>query len=315
MDAPEIDVTQAKQQLEEKAATFVDVRDLGAFQSGHIPGAVHIHDRNVEQFLAEAAKDRPVIIYCYRGNTSKGAVKHFLEQGIETVHNLTGGWESWQEVKGPVEKSETSAGSATLAITELARTKLQEYLSSEPAGTAVRIVLEPHGAFGLSLDGKAPGDVVLDVDGVPVVMEMRVAPSARGLKIDFLDKANGAGFQLSGGNPPGRASKGDMLEEIKGLIDKNKVMLFMKGTAMQPMCGFSARTVQALQSTGHPFGDKNVLEVAEYRYALSEHSSWPTIPQVFIDGKFVGGCDIVLEMQSSGELQKLVDEAFAAKQA
>jgi len=104
--------------------------------------------------------------------------------------------------------------------------------------------------------------------------------------------------------------KVDMLEDIKSRIAENRVMLFMKGTAEQPMCGFSAATVEVLRQTGKPFGYKNVLEDAEYRYVLSGHSSWPTIPQVFIDGKFVGGCDIVHELARSGELQAMISAAF-----
>ena len=103
----------------------------------------------------------------------------------------------------------------------------------------------------------------------------------------------------------------EMLEDVKARIANNKVMLFMKGTAEAPMCGFSARTVQVLRAMEKPFGDKNVLEDPEYRYVLSEHSEWPTIPQVFVNGKFVGGCDIVTEMYMSGDLQKVIDEAFA----
>ena len=99
-----------------------------------------------------------------------------------------------------------------------------------------------------------------------------------------------------------------MLEDVKKRIADNRVMLFMKGTADQPACGFSAATVEVLRQLGQPFGDKNVLEIPEYRYALSEHSQWPTVPQVFIDGKFVGGCDIVHELFRSGELQKLVSD-------
>ena len=103
----------------------------------------------------------------------------------------------------------------------------------------------------------------------------------------------------------------EMLEEVKTLIANNKVMLFMKGNASQPMCGFSAATVEVLKKTGHPFADKNVLENPEYRYVLSEHSNWPTIPQVFVNGQFVGGCDIVHELYRSGDLQTMVDQAFA----
>ena len=85
----------------------------------------------------------------------------------------------------------------------------------------------------------------------------------------------------------------------------------MKGTADAPRCGFSARTIEVLKSLGKPFGHKDVLEDPQYRFVLSKHSSWPTIPQVFINGEFVGGCDIVLELAASGELQKLADAAFS----
>ena len=101
-----------------------------------------------------------------------------------------------------------------------------------------------------------------------------------------------------------------MLADVKQRIADNTIMLFMKGTADQPMCGFSAATVQVLRQLGKPFGDKNVLEEPDYRYVLSEHSSWPTIPQVFIGGKFVGGCDIVHELFRSGELTDMVSAAF-----
>ncbi len=102
----------------------------------------------------------------------------------------------------------------------------------------------------------------------------------------------------------------ETLEDIKTRIADNKIMLFMKGTAPQPMCGFSAAVVQVLQEVGKPFGYKNILEDPSYRGVLSEHSEWPTIPQLFVDGKFVGGCDIVREMFAKGELQQLVDSAF-----
>lgn len=103
-------------------------------------------------------------------------------------------------------------------------------------------------------------------------------------------------------------TKEDMLEDVKQRIADNKVMLFMKGTPEQPMCGFSNATVDVLKRLGKPFGAKNVLEDPEYRYVLSAHSNWPTIPQVFINGKFVGGCDIVHELYRSGELEKKVAE-------
>ena len=93
-------------------------------------------------------------------------------------------------------------------------------------------------------------------------------------------------------------------EAIQSAISENPVILFMKGTPDQPMCGFSARTVAILQSTGKPFAAVNILPDPRIRQELSEVSNWPTIPQLFIDGEFVGGCDIVTEMYESGELQE-----------
>jgi monothiol glutaredoxin len=92
-------------------------------------------------------------------------------------------------------------------------------------------------------------------------------------------------------------------EQIQTAIDENPVLLFMKGTPEQPMCGFSARTVAILQSVGQPFAAVNVLPDPRIRQELSALSNWPTIPQLFIDGELVGGCDIVTEMYESGELQ------------
>jgi len=92
-------------------------------------------------------------------------------------------------------------------------------------------------------------------------------------------------------------------EAIQSAISENPVILFMKGTPDQPMCGFSARTVAILQSVGKPFAAVNILPDPRIRQELSTVSNWPTIPQLFIDGEFVGGCDIVTEMYESGELQ------------
>ena len=92
-------------------------------------------------------------------------------------------------------------------------------------------------------------------------------------------------------------------DQIQTAIDENPVILFMKGTPDQPMCGFSARTVAILQSVGRPFAAVNILPDPRIRQELSAVSNWPTIPQLFVDGEFVGGCDIVTEMYESGELQ------------
>ncbi len=93
-------------------------------------------------------------------------------------------------------------------------------------------------------------------------------------------------------------------DQIQTAIDENPVILFMKGTPEQPMCGFSARTVAILQSMGRPFAAVNILPDPRIRQELSAVSNWPTIPQLFVDGEFVGGCDIVTEMYESGELHQ-----------
>jgi monothiol glutaredoxin len=95
-----------------------------------------------------------------------------------------------------------------------------------------------------------------------------------------------------------------MREAIQNAISENPVILFMKGNPDQPMCGFSARTVAILQSLGQPFAAVDVLPDPRIRRELSALSNWPTIPQLFINGDLVGGCDIVTEMYESGELQE-----------
>ena len=94
-----------------------------------------------------------------------------------------------------------------------------------------------------------------------------------------------------------------MREAIEGAIAENPVILFMKGTPDQPACGFSARTVAILQSLQAPFAAVDILPDPRIRQELSALSGWPTIPQLFIEGELVGGCDIVTEMYESGELQ------------
>jgi monothiol glutaredoxin len=97
-------------------------------------------------------------------------------------------------------------------------------------------------------------------------------------------------------------------ERIQGDVTANPVMLYMKGTAMFPQCGFSARVVQILTHLGVPFQTANVLEEPELREGIKHFSNWPTIPQLYVNGEFVGGCDIVTEMFQSGELETLLTE-------
>ena len=94
--------------------------------------------------------------------------------------------------------------------------------------------------------------------------------------------------------------------QIENDIKNNKIVIFMKGTADSPMCGFSARSVQILQSYNVPIKDHNVLASEELRQGIKELTNWPTIPQIFINGEFIGGCDIVTEMHENGELATLL---------
>ena len=101
-------------------------------------------------------------------------------------------------------------------------------------------------------------------------------------------------------------SENPVQADIKSKIDANPVMLFMKGTPQFPQCGFSSAVVQILDFLGVEFGSENVLASAEMREGIKEYSDWPTIPQLYVDGEFVGGCDIVREMFETGELKKLL---------
>jgi monothiol glutaredoxin len=95
-------------------------------------------------------------------------------------------------------------------------------------------------------------------------------------------------------------------DAISEAISEHDVLLFMKGTPERPMCGFSARTAAALDALGKPYAAVDVLPDPRIRQELSAISNWPTIPQLFVDGELVGGCDIVTEMYESGELAQLL---------
>jgi monothiol glutaredoxin len=97
------------------------------------------------------------------------------------------------------------------------------------------------------------------------------------------------------------------LDTIKDTVTNNDVVLFMKGTKMMPQCGFSSRVAGVLNYMGVEFADVNVLADAEIRQGIKDFSDWPTIPQLYVKGEFVGGCDIVTEMTLSGELDALFE--------
>ena len=101
----------------------------------------------------------------------------------------------------------------------------------------------------------------------------------------------------------------DLKEQIVNQIDKNSIILFMKGTKEMPMCGFSNSVVQILNHYGVEFKDVNVLTVPMIREKLSEHSGWPTIPQLFVNSELIGGADIAMELHNNGELLDILDKA------
>jgi len=105
-----------------------------------------------------------------------------------------------------------------------------------------------------------------------------------------------------------------MADEVLAMIDervkKSKILLYMKGTPDSPQCGFSAHTVDILKSYGYPIDSEDVLANPQIRDGIKRYSNWPTIPQVFVNGKFVGGCDILHEMHEKGELEPTLKAAF-----
>ena len=102
----------------------------------------------------------------------------------------------------------------------------------------------------------------------------------------------------------------DVLKRIKSEIENNKVVIFMKGTPERPQCGFSAASVEILKQSKRPFKAVDILANPDIRQTLPDYSSWPTFPQIFVNGQLVGGCDILHELRDSGELTKILDEAF-----
>jgi monothiol glutaredoxin len=101
-------------------------------------------------------------------------------------------------------------------------------------------------------------------------------------------------------------------ERIDNLVKQNKILVFMKGNKLMPQCGFSNNVVQILNTLGVPYETVDVLADLEIRQGIKEYSNWPTIPQVYIDGEFVGGSDVLIELYQQGELQQKVEVALAS---
>lgn len=104
----------------------------------------------------------------------------------------------------------------------------------------------------------------------------------------------------------------EVIDRIDELVKKHRILVFMKGNKLMPQCGFSNNAVQILNALGVPFETVDVLEDWEIRQGIKEYSSWPTIPQVYINGEFIGGSDIMAELYNKGELQELVEQALAS---
>jgi len=107
----------------------------------------------------------------------------------------------------------------------------------------------------------------------------------------------------------------DVNERIKAVLAEHPMVLFMKGTPQFPMCGFSSRAAEALKEAGAPFHAVNVLADPEVRAALPHFANWPTLPQLFIQGELIGGCDIVEDLKSSGELARMAADVSGALRA
>ncbi|MFB2983443.1 Grx4 family monothiol glutaredoxin [Microseira sp. BLCC-F43] len=104
----------------------------------------------------------------------------------------------------------------------------------------------------------------------------------------------------------------ELKQKIDTLVKENKILVFMKGNKLMPQCGFSNNVVQILNTLGVPYETVDVLEDYEIRQGIKEYSNWPTIPQVYINGEFIGGSDIMIELYQQGELQQKVEVALAS---
>ncbi|HEY9711657.1 MAG TPA: Grx4 family monothiol glutaredoxin [Oculatellaceae cyanobacterium] len=101
-------------------------------------------------------------------------------------------------------------------------------------------------------------------------------------------------------------------DRIDNLVKQHKILVFMKGNKLMPQCGFSNNVVQILNTLGVPYETVDVLADSEIRQGIKDYSSWPTIPQVYINGEFVGGSDVLIELYQQGELQQMVEVALAS---
>ena len=94
---PQVQIHEAKRKLDERQCMFVDIRDPGSYRAAHIPGALHLHDGNVQEFIKDTDKQTPVVVYCYHGNSSLGAAAYLIDNGFNNVASMSGGFEAWRQ--------------------------------------------------------------------------------------------------------------------------------------------------------------------------------------------------------------------------
>ena len=98
MEIPQIQIDHAKQKLDQKESLFVDIRDPASYGQAHIPGAIHLHDGNIQEFVRNSDKEKAIVVYCYHGNSSLGATAFLIENGFKNVASMRGGFEGWRQV-------------------------------------------------------------------------------------------------------------------------------------------------------------------------------------------------------------------------
>jgi len=98
MEIPQIQIHDAKKKLDQKESLFVDIRDPGSYAHAHVPGAIHLHDGNIQEFVQSTDKGRDIVVYCYHGNSSLGATGFLIENGFKSVSSMSGGFEGWRQV-------------------------------------------------------------------------------------------------------------------------------------------------------------------------------------------------------------------------
>mmetsp|Transcript_54078 Transcript_54078/g.65288 ORF Transcript_54078/g.65288 Transcript_54078/m.65288 type:complete len:187 (-) Transcript_54078:222-782(-) len=154
-----------------------------------------------------------------------------------------------------------------------------------------------------------PATTTLSVASTPTITTLINHLPTKSTKVHFFSTDDGSSSSHNDFAPQRKAvvdDEDEALKLIKDHVEANHVMLYMKGNPSQPMCGFSARVVQVLQNEGVDFSSVNVLDYPAIREGIKKFSDWPTIPQLYVDGEFVGGCDIVTSMHENGELAEVL---------